>query len=71
MLSARSLRPTRPTPGFTLVEMAVAMAIMGLLVALTVPGAVEWVRNLQIRSTTESLRAGLERARMDALKNNR
>ena len=71
MLSARRHRPAGPAPGFTLVEMAVALAIMGLLVAVTVPSAVEWVRNLQVRSTTESLRAGLERARMDALKNNR
>lgn len=71
MLSAAVPGRRRAAAGFTLIELAVGLAIMGLLVAVTVPGAVEWVRNLQVRSTTESLRAGLERARLDALKNNR
>ncbi len=71
MLSAAVPGRRRAAAGFTLIELAVGLAVMGLLVAVTVPGAVEWVRNLQVRSTTESLRAGLERARLDALKNNR
>ena len=71
MLSAAGSWRRRAAPGFTLIEMAVGLAIMGLLVAVTVPSAIEWVKNLQVRSATESLRAGLERARLDALKNNR
>lgn len=47
--------------GFTLVEMVVAMAILGLMMAAVAPDVSAWMRNLRIRSQAESMQSGLDR----------
>lgn len=56
--------------GFTLVEMAVVLAIIGLILALAIPAYQTWLLNLRVRDTTESLAEGLRLARAEAIKRN-
>ncbi len=68
MLTRRSLGAGR---GYSLVELVVALSILGVLLAAAVPSAVDWMRDLRVRGVAESMKTGLEKARMEALKSNR
>lgn len=56
--------------GFSLVELSVVVAIIGLLMAIGFPSFQTWLRNVQIRNAAESLQNGLQFARMEALRRN-
>lgn len=56
--------------GVTLIELIVALVILGLALAAALPQASDWMRNLAVRNAGESLRAGIERARLEALRRN-
>jgi type IV fimbrial biogenesis protein FimT len=61
-------RPARA--GFTLIELAVTLAVFALLLALIAPSAAAWMANMQIRATAESIHTGLQKARMEAVRRN-
>lgn len=56
--------------GFTLIEAIVAVVIAGLLLAATLPSAGTWIRNSRIRTTADSINAGLQQARNEAVRRN-
>ncbi len=56
--------------GMTLVELMVGIAILGIVSAIAVPSYTEFIANTQIRTTTESIRNGLQLARAEAIKRN-
>ena len=56
--------------GFSLVELMVALAMLGMVVYAVLPEVSDWMRNLAVRNTGESLKGGLERARLEALRRN-
>ncbi len=60
----------RHVRGVTLVELIIAMAILGILLSLALPSFKEWVRNAKIRTTTESIQNGLQLARAEAVRRN-
>ncbi|SMC21123.1 type IV fimbrial biogenesis protein FimT [Andreprevotia lacus DSM 23236] len=68
MLNHMNLRHTR---GFTMVELAIAIAILGLLFAFAAPSVSTMIRNTQIRNAAESIQNGLQLARTAALRQNR
>lgn len=68
MLIPRS--SSRRSRGLTLIELAVTMVVLGLMMAAVVPTATSWMRGLRVRNAAESLRAGVETARMEALRRN-
>jgi type IV fimbrial biogenesis protein FimT len=56
--------------GFTLIELAVTLAVFGLLLAIVAPAAGNWLANMQIRAAAESIQTGLQKARMEAVRRN-
>ncbi len=55
------------SPGVTLIELCFALAIVGLLIGLGVPGMRIALRNAAVRSATLELLTGLQQARARAL----
>lgn len=60
----------RSSRGFSLVELSVVVAILGLLLAVGFPSFQTWLRSVQVRNAAESLQNGLQFARMEALRRN-
>jgi type IV fimbrial biogenesis protein FimT len=60
----------RRSRGFTLIELAVTVALLGLLLAASAPGILDWLRNSRIRNVATSVTVGLQKARMEAIRRN-
>lgn len=56
--------------GFTLIELVIAIAILGILIALGIPSFTEWIHNTQVRNAAEGALNGLQIARSEALRRN-
>jgi len=56
--------------GFTLVEVMIALSILGILIMMALPSLVTWIQNTQIRTAAEGMQAGLTLARAEALRRN-
>ncbi len=56
--------------GFSLIEVAITLSVLGLLLALGLPGFQTWLMNSQIRNAAESISAGVQRARNEAVRRN-
>lgn len=56
--------------GFTLVEVMIALSILGILIMMALPNLVTWIQNTQIRTAAEGMQAGLTLARSEALRRN-
>jgi len=57
--------------GFTLIELAIGLALIGLLLTLAAPGFRAMLDNTRLRTQAESILTGLQAARSEALKRNR
>jgi len=57
--------------GFTILELVVALTIMGMLLMLGMPSFTTCLRNSEVRSTAESISNGLRAARSEATRLNR
>lgn len=56
--------------GVTLIEAMISLAILGILIAMAAPAIGDWLLNAQIRTATESLLDGLQKARNEAVRRN-
>ncbi|MDH4393622.1 MAG: GspH/FimT family pseudopilin [Aquabacterium sp.] len=56
----------RPAPGFTLLELAIALAITAILAALSVPTFASMVARQRLHAAAEHLRADIALARQEA-----
>jgi type IV fimbrial biogenesis protein FimT len=63
------MRP-RMQLGFTLTEVLIGLAIVALLLGLAAPSMGVWIQNTQLRSAADSILAGLQQARVEALRRN-
>jgi len=57
--------------GFTLIEVIVVMAIMGVVSAIGIPAFSDWREKQAVRSATQALIAHLKQARIKAVADNR
>jgi len=62
------MRPRQTPLGFTLIELLIAVTIGTLLVMLAMPSFTTFLRNSEIRSTSESIVNGLRAARSEAVR---
>ena len=67
--NSRAFRRVRG--GFSLVELMIAIAVLGAMLALGVPAFFNWLQNSQTRTAAEALRNGLQIARAEAVRLNR
>lgn len=70
-MGVRHASHARPAQsGVTLIELLVALTILGVALAAVLPSVSDWLRGLAVRNAGESVRAGVEKARMEALRRN-
>jgi len=60
----------RAARGFTLIELAVAMTLLGILIAAGLPSFMAWIGNAKVRTVAEALRDGAHRAQSEAVRLN-
>jgi type IV fimbrial biogenesis protein FimT len=56
--------------GFSLIELMIAIAIMGVLLSLGVPAFTTYINNAKLRATAQSFLAGVQQARSEAVRRN-
>lgn len=57
--------------GFTLIELVIVIAIIGILALVGAPGFQTWVANSRVRSVAEALQNDLRKAQSEAIQRNR
>ena len=60
----------RNNSGFTLIELAVVIAIVGVLAGIAVPNFVGWLPKYRLRSSADDIQALVQNARLRAVKEN-
>ena len=68
-MATADVAPAKPR-GFTLIELMAALAIVALLLLLGMPSFITYLRNSEIRSTSESIINGLRTASAEATRLN-
>lgn len=56
--------------GFNLIELMIAVTVIGVLASFALPSYRVWIENTKIRNAAESINTGLQKARVEALKRN-
>ncbi len=64
------LSRVRRQRGVTLIELVVTLSVLALLMFMVVPDLTSTMNNARIRSAAESMSAGLQRARIEAMRSN-
>ena len=56
--------------GFSLIELLITLTVLSIVLTVGVPSIIDWVRAMEVRSSAESLRSALQRARSEAVARN-
>jgi len=66
----RAMYAINAQQGFSIIEMMIAVTILAIAATVAVPAYSQFIGNTQIRSTTESIKNGIQLARAEAVKRN-
>jgi type IV fimbrial biogenesis protein FimT len=61
----------RPQQGMSMIEILITITVLAIMMAAAVPAYTAWVQNTQIRTAAESIKNGLQLARIEAIQTNR
>ena len=61
---------SRRAGGFTLIELAITVSVLGFLIMMGLPAMTEWLQNTQIRTAADVAVQGLQTARAEAVQRN-
>lgn len=67
----RCLSNTQGTKGFSLIELLIALAVISIAMAVSVPSFRVWVDNFRLIGAANGVMDGLQRARSEAVRRNR
>jgi Tfp pilus assembly protein FimT len=67
---SKELKRMRKNSGFTAFELAVSLAIMVVIAALTLPPYLKWLRGHRLRGAVTNMMADLEMAKIRAIREN-
>jgi type IV fimbrial biogenesis protein FimT len=70
MLNLARPSPAKANTGFTLIELMVTVAVLGILMALAMPNYTQWIANTRVRTTAEAIQNGLMLAKGEAVRRN-
>jgi type IV fimbrial biogenesis protein FimT len=56
--------------GFSVIELGITLAVLGLLIVMGLPDMAAWLQNTQVRTAAESVYSGLQLARAEAVRRN-
>ncbi|MEY4764187.1 MAG: hypothetical protein RI907_860 [Pseudomonadota bacterium] len=57
--------------GFSIIEIAVVLVVLGMLMSAAMPNISSWLRNTHLRNQAEATLTGLQQARNEAVRRNR
>lgn len=57
--------------GFSIIEIAVVLVVLGVLMTSSMPSISSWLRNTRLRNHAEAIQNGLQQARNEAVRRNR
>lgn len=61
----------RNSKGFTLIELIIAMVIMGIIAAIGIPNFLGWMANYNLKAAANELYSSMQFARINAVKQNK
>ena len=64
------LLPKRKFSGFSLIELMVTVAVIGVLASFAIPSYQNWIQNNRTRNAAESIQNGIQLARAEAVNRN-